>query len=83
MTKRLNQPSDMGPIKGERGQSSRQTFREGQLSRHAEVGQSFDFRHLGSGVWIIGQDHAGESVEAFHRTQGGVKVQNDGLFWHE
>ena len=83
MTKRLNQLLDMGPLKGERGQSSRQTLREGQLSRHAEVGQPFNFRHLGLSVWIISQDDAGEGVEAFHRTQGGIKVQNDGLFWHE
>ena len=52
----------------------------GQLSRHAEVGQPFNFRHLGLSVWIISQDDAGEGVEAFHRTQGGIKVQNDGLF---
>ena len=36
MTERINQSPDMGPIEGERGQSSRQTLRKRQLTRHGE-----------------------------------------------
>ena len=68
VTECLNQPCDMGSIEGEGGQSPGQTLRERQFARHAEVGETLDFRHLGLRVWIIAQDHAGQSIQAFHGT---------------
>ena len=69
-------------MEGEDGESAGQTLRERQFARHAKAGQTFDFRHFGFRVWIVGQNHFGKGIEAFHGTQRGIEVQNDLFFWH-
>ena len=64
----FHQLSDLGSIKGEGCQPSGQTFGEREIAGHAEVGETFNFRHFGGTVWIIRQDQTGQGIQALNRT---------------